>query len=461
MRLRPGPSLAAVLVLVAVAVSGSSSIPRAEAQASQRPNVLIVVTDDQRMDGTLAVMPKTRSWLQKGGRTYTNAFTSSPICCPARGSIFSGRFVHNHGVLTIQDGHLLDQETTLQRYLHGAGYRTAIVGKFLNDWPLGQDPPFFDRWSVCSPCSEGGYFGRDFDIDGAVQTMAGYSTDVMAGQAVDYLRSFEASDDQPWFLYIGTGAPHEPFTVEAEHEDAFVPFWNGNPAVFESDRSDKPPYVREKNGSLTTAKSVRTRQLRTLRSVDDLVDGVFRELGALGERRRTLVLFTSDNGFFWNEHKLGIGKRAPYQQSIRVPLLVRWTDHVGAGTSDPRLASLVDLAPTVLAATGISPDPSTPIDGRSLLSTTTRNRLLVEYYLHPLAPAVPGWAATRTPTYQYTEYYADDRETVIFREYYDLAADPWELRNLLGDTQASNDPNVAELSAQLAADRACEGSGCP
>ena len=451
-----------VVALAAVAVSSLSPTLPAGAQTAPRPNVLIVVTDDQRLDGTLAVMPKTRSWLQTGGRTFSNAFTASPICCPARSSIFTGRYVHNHGVLTNVDGSLLDQHTTLQRYLDDAGYESAIVGKFLNEWPIAQAPPHFDRWSICSPCAEGGYYGRDFNVDGSVQTVAGYATDFMAARSVDYLRAFEAAGDaKPWFLYVATGAPHDPFTVEDDYLNASVPAWNGNPAVFESDRSDKPPYVQARNRSLARANEIRIKQLRTLRSVDDLVNGLLRELGALGERRRTLIFFVSDNGFVWNEHKLGTGKRFPYQQSIRVPMLTRWQDHVTAGSTDARLASLVDIAPTVLGATGIAQDPSVPMDGRSLLLPATRDRLLVEYFLHSLEPSIPAWAAIRTKTSQYTEYYAQDGTTVTFREYYDLVGDPWELRNLLGDADTSNDPNVAALSAQLAADRTCLGSSCP
>jgi arylsulfatase A-like enzyme len=454
-------SIGVGLVLALAPVWWHPSPLTAHAQTPPLPNVLIIVTDDQRLDGTLAVMPKTRRWMQAGGRTFTNGFTSSPICCPARSSILTGRYVHNHGVLTNHDGSLLDHTTTIERYLGDAGYENAIVGKFLNEWPLGQAPPYFDRWSICSPCSEGGYFGRDFDVDGTIQTVADYATDFMATRSLEYLRAFEADDDRPWFLYVATGAPHDPFTVEPQYLDASVPAWNGNPAVSESDRSDKPPYVRAKNGGLAHAKDVRSRQLRTLRSVDDLVDDILRELGALSERRRTLIFFVSDNGFLWNEHKLGVGKTYPYQQSIRVPMLVRWQNRVPAGTSDARLASLVDVAPTVLGAAGIPPDPSVPMDGRSLLTPPTRTRLLIEYFLNAMAPSTPAWAALRTPTSQYTEYYAEDGLTVVFREYYDLVADPWELRNLLGDADPSNDPEAAGLSAQLAADRGCSGATCP
>jgi arylsulfatase A-like enzyme len=453
-------ALAGALLTLAVG-PWTARLPHAGAQTPPRPNVLIVVTDDQRLDGTLAVMPKTRSWLQQGGRTFTNAFTSSPICCPARSSIFTGRYVHNHGVLTNTDAEALDHDTTIQRYLDDAGYSTGLVGKFLNEWPLGQAPPHFDRWALCSPCSEGGYVDRPFDVDGTVVTQTGYATDFIAARSLGFLRAFEATDARPWFLYVATGAPHDPYTVEPDHAAASVPAWNGNPAVFESDRSDKPPYVRARNRSFAMAQEVRTLQLRTLRSVDDLVVGMMRELGTLGERRRTLILFVSDNGFVWNEHRMGVGKRFPYQQSIRIPMLLRWQDHVTAGSADPRLASLVDVAPTVLAAAGVPPDPGTPIDGRSLLQPGTRSRLLVEYHLHALFTGVPTWASTRTATTQYTEYYAEDGQTVTFREYYDLAADPWELRNLLGDGDPSNDPNVASLSAQLAADRTCAGTACP
>jgi len=451
--------ISTLLILMAIVqVIGHEPVGPIQARAATPPNVLIVVTDDQRLDGTLAVMPRTRSWMQGGGRTFTNAFTSSPICCPARGSIFTGRYVHNHGIRLLTDAPALDQSTTLQRYLRDSGYTTALIGKYLNDWEVGVAPPHFDRWTLCSPCSTGGYYGRDFDVDGDVQTVDGYATDFMASSAIGYLREFEANDAQPWFLYVGVGAPHDPYTVEPDHETASVPSWNGNPATFESDRSDKPPYVQERSRLLSTAKDVRTKQLRTLRSVDDLVNGVFRELGTLSERWRTLVFFVTDNGFVWNEHKLGVGKRYPYDQSVRIPFLVRWQNHLPAGTRDPRLASLVDIAPTVLDAAGIGQDPGVPMDGRSLLLPATRERVLIEYFLHPLLPNVPTWAAIRTTTYQYTEYYGDDGTTVTFREYYDHVADPWELTNLLGDSDPTNDPDVGTLSAQLAADRGCLGT---
>jgi arylsulfatase A-like enzyme len=142
-------------------------------------------------------------------------------------------------------------------------------------------------------------------------------------------------------------------------------------------------------------------------------------------------------------------------------MFVRWQNHIPPGTSDARLASLVDIAPTVLSTAGISPDPSVPMDGRSLLAPPTRTRLLAEYFFNSLAPSTPGWAALRMPNSQYTEYYAEDGQTIVFREYYDLAADPWELRNLLGDGDPSNDPDTTGLSAQLAADRGCSGATCP
>ena len=160
--------------------------------------------------------------MQAGGRTFTNGFTSSPICCPARGSILTGRYVHNHGVLTNTDGSLLDHTTTIERYLGEAPVRS---------WAASTP------WSICSPCSEGGYFGRDFEVDGTIQTVADYATDFMAARSREYLRGFEADDARPWFLYVATGAPHDPFTVEPQYLDAPVPAWNGNPAVFESDRS--------------------------------------------------------------------------------------------------------------------------------------------------------------------------------------------------------------------------------
>ena len=422
------------------------------------PNVLVIVTDDQRdADATMPVMPKTQAWLGDGGTEFTNSFVATPNCCPTRGTLMSGRYSHNTGVKTQGDGDQLDQGTTMQAYLQDAGYFTATVGKFLNQWSLQVDPPNFDHWAVLA----GDYYNRPWNLDGTYTVVPDYTTTFMGEKAVEYLGDFETIDDsRPWYMYIATIAPHSPFTAEPKYENAPVPAWPGNPAV-NGPVWDKPPFMRWRQ-PLTQAEidARRIPQMRTLMSVDDMVDTVLTELAATGELDNTLVIYTSDNGNHWGEFRF-VKKWLPYTASIEVPLFMRWPGHFGAGVEDDRMVVNVDVGTTILEAAGITPDPASPVDGRSLLKPWTRTRVLTEHWWDEYnAPASPStWASIRTSTYQYVENYLDDGST--FREYYNLVTDPWQLVNVLMDGNPGNDPNVGALSAQLAQDRACVGSACP
>ena len=204
---------------------------------------------------------------------------------------------------------------------------------------------------------------------------------------------------------------------------------------------------------------LRTGQLRTLLSVDDLVDRVLRRLADRGELDDTLVFYLSDNGYSWGEHR-HVGKFVPYTESIKVPFLVRWPGRLPAGTVDDRLVATVDIAPTVLDAAGIAPDPGDPVDGRSLLDGRRRERLLAEYWRDQAnAPGIRDWAALRAAGWQYVENYHQPGGGT-FREFYDLVRDPGMERNLLADDDPGNDPPAA-LAAELAAARACVGASCP
>ncbi len=286
-----------------------------------------------------------------------------------------------------------------------------------------------------------------------------YQTDVMGDFAVDSLDAWEAQDATPWYLYLAPKSPHEPYTPEAVHANDPVPPWTGPPSLFEADRSDKPPWVRSATFTPADANSVRLAQQRTLMSVDDMVDRIMTRLTALGETN-TLAMFVSDNGYFWGEHGLVGLKRLPYLESVEVPFYLRWPGHVAAGGVDPRLVAGLDMAPTFMDAAGIPIPANHPMDGASLLSPFTRARMHLEYYRSADAPKWPSWASTLTPTSQYIEWYDDDLTTVSYREYYDLANDPWQLTNLLNDGNPGNDPPVAQLAAILAADRVCAGASC-
>jgi arylsulfatase A-like enzyme len=404
-----------------------------------------------------------RRYFQRGGIRYTNAFATTPLCCPSRATILTGRFAHNTRVLTNGPRAGFRRRTLFPRLLRNAGYRTAIVGKFFNSWPAGRNPPFFDYWAVAAK----DHLDPTMNVNGTVRKVNGYFTDVVGRFGRTVLHRFEANDQKPWFLYVAPIAPHFPFIAADRHRFEPVGRWGGNPAVFERARSDKPPYVRNLHFSLTNGREVRAGQVRMLMSVDEMVGRLFRTLARLGENRRTLAIFLSDNGYVWAEHGIGGDggtggeKRVPYTPSVQIPMYLRWPGHVHPGSRDGRITGNVDIAPTVLDAAGVTPDPNgPPLDGRSLLSTAKRNRLLLEFW----GDRIPTWASIRTKTLQYVEYYTDGGART-FREYYNLRRDPWQLRNLLHDGRPGNNPNVAALSARLRRDRRCEGTtgsrACP
>lgn len=358
----------------------------------------------------------------------------------------TGRYAHNGGVRTNAGvPSKLNQQTSIQYLLRQSGYRTGIVGKYFNSWPLATNPPHFDTWATFSSSNKS-YSGGQWNIQGTVQTVGQYATHFMGDQVEAFLSS---ASIQPWYLYVAPPHPHGPYTAEAKYTSAPVPAWQGNPAVFETDRSDKPAYVQSSKRTLSNAQGIRTKQLRTLMSVDDLIDRIMTKLQITGQLENTLVIFTSDHGFMWSEHGLS-GKRFPYTQSVTVPLLVRWPGTTIAEATDTRLVGNIDLAPTALEAAGVAPPTSPPMDGRSLLTSGSRDRLLIEHWTDG-GTNVPTWASLVTPSDQYVEYYSGT--SVSFREYYDLISDPWQLQNL--------QVPPAGVPAQLAADRTCVGSSCP
>ncbi|MDQ4144780.1 MAG: sulfatase [Actinomycetota bacterium] len=433
-------------------IDGTTSTSSA---APDRPNVLIIITDDQR--GGLEVMEATRRFFKDEGTRFMKAFATTPSCCPSRASIFTGRYAHNHGVTNNENVTRLDHGRTLQRYLQEEGYTTAIFGKYLNEFK-GERPPYFDSWSVSKGIPEKAYDGAVWNDHGELRKIDQYSTSYIADEAVDFVEEAEAADEDPWFMYLTPHAPHRPFVAEARYADAEVPNWKGNPAVFERDLSDKPPFVRDRHLPSRNGFVLRRRQLRTLMSVDDLVADVMERLRELDEQEDTLVIFMSDNGVHWAEHRLR-NKLTPYTQSIVIPLFMRWPGKIEPGGNDERIAANIDIAPTVLDAVGM--EQVEGMDGRSLLDTSwPRDRILTEFEKDGDLP-YPTWASIRTRAYQYIEYYAADGNSVRFREYYDLLEDPWQLENLLGDGDPTNDPNTRRLSRQLAEDRACSEEACP
>ena len=465
--------------------------------SNTKPNVIFIVTDDQRAEGTLIpeAMPQTMAELQDKGTTFSNAYVTTPLCCPSRSSILTGRYAHNH--LVTDNGGLtpgakatarnLNQDTTVEKYLKDDGYRTGIFGKFLNEWNLDSNPPYWDRFGIFNR----GYCPLDVNLDGTRRfygdKMAAppdpcppdqYGTTFVRDQAVNFIDQSESDDSQPFFLYLTPFAPHADFKPEQKYANSTFPPYTQTAAQQEGQAggdplTDKPGWVQTFPPSVPPifdpVSGVRVKQLQTLRSVDDLVKSVVDTLQARGEQD-TLIVFSSDNGYSWNEHHLW-GKENAYTDSIKVPLVMRYAPYTVPGATDSRQVANIDLAPTALNAAGLSLARSPAIDGTSLLAQGARTRTLTEAWGQGEQAGDPAWASTRTDTYQYIESYAADGVTITFREYYDLVGDPQELTNLYGPNGVPEGgggddlglpPETPEaLHDRLANDRLCEGTECP
>ena len=390
------------------------------------PNILVIMTDDQRAssDG-LSVMEDLWRIYGDGGTYYPNAVASTPLCCPSRASTFSGRYAHNTGVIG-NNGDPLDQTTTLQYHLQNLGYKTALTGRYLNDFT--GTPPHFDLLAI-----RAGYY----DSTGT------YGTTYIKDKAIEFLREFERNDAQPWLMYVTPFAPHPDAIPENKYRTAYVPPWEDNPARTEVDLGDKPPSVQRDAAttSKTKIQSLRKRMIQTLYSVDDLIGDVFAELDALGEKD-TLAFFLSDHGYHWYEHRLS-GKGTPYDDAIQVPFFVKWPGRIPTGRVDYKIVSNIDIAPTVYDAIDYAPGNFQP-DGRSIFNSN-RNFILTEGFGR-------GFKSLWAPNWMYAEY------TDGFVEYYG-PDDPWQLEN--GFRTGNPPANSDQLHSRLENARDCVGTACP
>ncbi len=439
---------ALALALLASACDGE---PPDRPPIADGPNLVMIVTDDQWAD-TLDVMPNVRTLLGGHGVTFSNAFATTSLCCPSRASLLTGQYARHHGVLdrAPPDGgaQSFRDADTIAVWLRDAGYRTSLSGKYLNGYQQleeGYVPPGWDDWHALAGGAEE-FYGYTLSENGTERTYGDapedYFTDVVTDRAIEFI---ERDDDRPFFTYLTPVAPHFPSIPAPQDVGAFELVPPVRPPSFnEGDVLDKP-WARD-HPALTaeeTAESDRLRRtaLETLLAVDRAVRRLVDALEAAGELEDTAIVFTSDNGYLWGEHRL-LGKVWPYEESIRVPLVIRIPGGEG-GLVDDRLVSNVDLPTTLLDLAGVA--PGLPPDGRSLVPilrgapTQWRQEVLIEYLGHfhdGFLP--PGFTAVRTERHTYVEY--EDGGV----ELYDLAADPFQLTNLAGR------PSVAELQAELA-----------
>jgi arylsulfatase A-like enzyme/Tol biopolymer transport system component len=441
--------------------------PRASAAFLVRPNVVIIETDDQNLE-SLRVMANVGTLLAAQGTTFQNSVASYPFCCPSRATLLTGQYAHNHGV---QSNHApsggyskLDHANALPVWLTRAGYYTAFVGKYLNQYgnedPY-ERPPGYNEWYAAVGGSSLVYYNYRLNENGRIVAYgadpASYQTDVYARRAVDVIRR-RAPQAQPFFLWLSVLAPHRDWNKSSavpapRHLNRFASAPLPRPPSFnEADVSDKPARIRTlalltetQIGSLTQRYR---RYLESLLAVDEAVAAVVRALADTGELANTLIVFTSDNGLFHGEHRVAYGKIMLYEPSARVPLIVRGPGFP-AGLRIRQPVANVDLAPTIVEAAGAVAGREP--DGRSLRAlaeapATGDGRALL------LEAKLGGYVAVRTARWLYAE------STNGERELYDLVADPYELRSLHAD------PALAQLRAQLASRlselKACKGYSC-
>jgi len=481
---RPFSVLSLLPILLAcsgAALAAGASAPAAE-HAAQPPNVILVLTDDEDWKAH-EFLPQVRRLLEQRGATFSNYFVGYSLCCPSRSSILRGQYAHNTGVLgnAPPDGGFERfyrqglERSTLATWLQDRGYYTALAGKYLNGYGTTalagggtHVPPGWTDWFAL--VGRAPYFDYRINDDGRVlhfgHAESDYLTDVLRRHAIAVIRAARSAH-KPLFLYLAPKAPHLPAEPAPRHSHLFSSAQMPEGASFdEDDVSDKPAPVRDRPrlGAIERLRmeALYRDRLRTLQAVDEMVAAIVEELAAGGDLDRTYILYTSDNGWHMGEHRLGHGKNTPYEEDIRVPLVIRGPG-IAPGSVIPQLAVNSDLAPTIAELAGARVPAF--VDGRSLVPLWRappahwRQCLLVQRGGNGASqaddgddPHVPwGFHALRTAQYLYAAWSSGDREL------YDLLADPAELRNLA----ATADPVlVGQLAGRLEALSTCRGAEC-
>jgi N-acetylglucosamine-6-sulfatase len=456
--------------IVATVVAGVLAVPNAteEARAAEAtpPNIVVIMTDDMRVDDLVA-LPKTQSLLGgANGANYTNAFVSLPLCCPSRATFLTGQYAHNTGVWDNDGAHggweafqPLESQA-LPTWLDDI-YSTVMLGKYLNRYGWESNPrhvpPGWDSWQALTGPSVWNYHDFDININGNITHIKdGYQTLNFTRRAVTQIRT-RVPKAEPMFMWLSLLAPHNgsagvSVPAEPKYKGTSKVGRPASPAFDEVEVGDKPPWIRSLPRLSSAAEDgvVKLRRQRrdALKSVDDSVSQVIAALKDAKELSNTLIIFTTDNGFLLGEHRVDHNKQYPYEESIGVPLLIRGPGVAPGVRRDPVLN--VDLAATIADAAGV--EPGLPVDGMSMLNPIPADRpLLIE---HP-----KGWAMGNLPPYSGVKQgqwvYVDYGQT---GELYNLADDPWQQVNRFGD------PSLAQTRSDLASVldglRDCSGDGC-
>jgi N-acetylglucosamine-6-sulfatase len=448
--------LASVVVL-----AGLQGMPTLRAETPVRPNVLVILTDDQRFDAmSCAGHPFLKTphmdRLAREGVRFRNAFVTCSLCSPSRASLLSGKYPHSHGVLNNFTDYPRDLPSYPRR-LKDNGWETAYIGK----WHMGEhcdEPrPGFDYWM--SHKGQGSYFDTTFNINGTRRLIKGYYTTVVTDYAVDWLTQKRS---KPFCLVLGHKAPHGgPIEPEPKYRNAFNDVVIRLPANADAYKDGKPAWLEQSvptwhglkgplYGQKEYGRFVRS-YIGTIASVEDSLGRILAALERTGQLDSTLIVYTTDNGFALGEHGR-VDKRTMYEESIRVPLLVRYPPLVPKGKEVTRMVLNIDLAPSILDLCGVAKLEG--IHGRSwkpLLAGDDRGWRRSWHYTYNYEkefPYTPNVRGVRTDEWKYIHYpHGDDRPDRYKAELYNLADDPLETKNLIDDLRYSD--RVKELKAEL------------
>jgi arylsulfatase A-like enzyme len=426
-------------------------------EATTPPNIVFILVDDLRWDAlscmghSVAKTPNIDR-IAKEGALFKNFFVSIPLCSPSRSSFLTGQYAHKTGVIdNANHAELSHKLVTFPKLLQDGGYESAYVGK----WHMGNDSsprPGFDYW-VCLP-GQGAYLDPAMNINGKNEKVQGYVTDIINEHSIKFIRQ---EHKKPFVLYVSHKAVHGPFMPAERHRDLYAdakflvtPNINdsldGKPVLTRETEEPKNKKQQKRGTSGFSAQGARA-QLRCLAAIDEGVGDILKALEQTKQLDNTVVVFSSDNGYFWGEHGLG-DKRWAYEESIRDPLLMRYPKLIKAGTTLDQLAMNIDVAPTFLELGGV-PVPKT-IQGRSLLplfkdnKAPWRNSILTEYFQEKMYPRTPSWTAVRTGDWKLIHY----KDLEAMDELYNLKSDPYELKNLIKDSSAQK--TLTQIKAELA-----------
>jgi N-acetylglucosamine-6-sulfatase len=443
-------------------ISGVAPREPGSAQAPSRPNILIILTDDQPV-GLEKRMPTLQRELATKGLRFSSAIATDPLCCPSRATILTGKYAHNHGVFTNQAPSGVAakfqqsgaEEHTIATALSSAGYSTGLFGKYFNGNTATHVPPGWQRWYAFAgdPMKPDSFAISSDGVRRVVSRRRWNETDLVALRAAQFI---EAHQGGPWFAYVAPFAPHGPYGrpyVARRHADDFDGMPLPKPPSFnERDMRDKPKMYRRE--PLTRAEKLFFKRsyegkLEALQGVDDLIARLITTLEATGELENTYILYLSDQGYLLGEHRMR-GKERGYEESIRIPMYLTGPG-VPSDVVRRQLVATNDVAPTIAELAGAQMSGT---DGRALAPLLSesppsqwRSALLIESYS-------PGarWRGLRTERYTYVEHPSGEREL------YDNETDRYQLESLHDDPAYANE--MAALHTRLQALKRCAGESC-